>query len=81
MRKFSFRRAAPVLALAVSIPAVSGIAATATKADAQPFPKSCQEVQTHFPHAHNGDYVLFNNGNLFTVYCDMSGTPSEYINL
>src|SRR5262249_24465071 len=43
---------------------------------------SCQGVRTFAPNAPDGDYLLFNNGRLITVYCaDMSTAPKEYIDL
>ena len=81
MPRFSFRRPAIVLALATALPMVGAV--TAHAADQQfPFPGSCQEIHNLFPFARDGDYILFNNGNVFTVFCfDMNGTPREYINL
>jgi GON domain len=78
--KFSFRRSAFVMALALTIPAITGIAAHA--AAAQPLPSNCQEIHNHNHHARDGKYTLYDNGYIFTVYCDdMKGNPQAYINL
>jgi plastocyanin len=60
----------------------------ASKAPAQaaslplPLPATCQDIKTATPLAPDGSYLLYNNGILFTVYCnDMTGTPAEYITL
>lgn len=46
------------------------------------FYSSCADIHRHLVKAPDGDYLLYNNGNLFTVYCDnMSTTPREYIDL
>jgi hypothetical protein len=47
------------------------------------FYSSCGDIHRHLVKAPDGDYLLYNSGNLFTVYCDdMSGnTPREYIDL
>jgi GON domain len=78
--KFSFRRSAFVMALALTIPAITGIAAHA--AVAVPLPSNCQEIHNHNHHARDGKYTLYDNGYIFTVYCDdMKGNPQAYINL
>src|ERR1700743_1032972 len=47
-----------------------------------PLPATCQAIKTLTPLAPDGNYLLYNNGILFTVYCDgMAGTPAEYITL
>ena len=47
------------------------------------FYSSCGDIRRHLVKAPDGDYLLYNNGNLFTVYCDdmSSNTPREYIDL
>ncbi|HEX3513547.1 MAG TPA: GON domain-containing protein [Trebonia sp.] len=47
------------------------------------FYKSCTDIHRHLVKAPDGDYLLYNNGNLFTVYCDdmSTNTPREYIDL
>jgi hypothetical protein len=43
---------------------------------------TCQAIHNSEPHATDGQYLLFNNGNLLTVYCaGMSTTPQSYITL
>ncbi|MFL6054038.1 MAG: GON domain-containing protein [Actinoallomurus sp.] len=44
---------------------------------------SCQDIHRAIPIARDGTYLLFNNGNIFTVYCSRMATimPSEYIDL
>lgn len=43
---------------------------------------SCQDIHRAIPPARDGTYLLYNNGNIFTVYCHhMATTPSEYIDL
>jgi hypothetical protein len=43
---------------------------------------TCQAIHNSEPHATDGQYLLFNNGNLLTVYCaGMSTTPRSYITL
>lgn len=80
MPKFSFRRLAIVLALAIALPTAGAVAAHAA-AD-QLIPGTCQEIHNRIPFAPDGHYVLHNNGNIFTVFCyDMAGTPREYIDL
>jgi GON domain len=79
MPRFSFRRLAFVLALAIALPAAGAVAA---HADEFPYPGTCQDIHNQNPYARDGNYVLYNNGNLFTVFCyDMTGTPREYIDL
>jgi len=79
MPRFSFRRPAFVLALAIALP----IAGATTAHAADPLiPGTCQDIHHQNPLAKDGNYILYNNGNLFTVFCyDMTGTPREYINL
>ena len=65
------------------------MAVAAMPAQAAPVPgssvkfySSCADIHRHLVKAPDGDYLLYNNGNLFTVYCDdMSTTPREYIDL
>jgi hypothetical protein len=47
------------------------------------FYSSCGDIRRHLVKAPDGDYLLYNNGNLFTVYCDdmSSNMPREYIDL
>lgn len=47
------------------------------------FYSSCGDIHRHLVKAPDGDYLLYNNGNLFTVYCDdmSSNMPREYIDL
>jgi hypothetical protein len=47
------------------------------------FYSSCGDIRRHLVKAADGDYLLYNNGNLFTVYCDdmSSNMPREYIDL
>jgi hypothetical protein len=43
---------------------------------------NCQDIKTAIPGAKDGNYILYDNNTLFTVYCyDMASTPSEYISL
>jgi GON domain len=54
----------------------------AAHADDQALPSTCQDIHSQNPLARDGNYILYNNGNIFTVFCyDMTGTPREYINL
>ncbi len=85
MVKRLFRHSGPILALSV-IP----MAAAAMPAQAAPVPgssvkfySSCADIRRHLVKAPDGDYLLYNNGNLFTVYCDdmSSNMPREYIDL
>ena len=79
MTRFSFRRPAIVMALAIAIPAISSMTAHAANL---PLPSSCQDIHNHNHHARNGNYILYDNGNIFTVYCyGMPGTPRAYIDL
>ena len=65
------------------------MAAAAMPAQAAPMPgssvkfySSCADIHRHLVKAPDGDYLLYDNGNLFTVYCDdMSTMPREYIDL
>ena len=81
MSKFPLRRSALVLALAIAFPLV-GTVATAHASSQQAFPSSCAEIHNQNPKGTDGNYALYNDNTLFTVYCyDMSGTPREYITL
>jgi hypothetical protein len=74
-----FRVSALLAALCATIPATG-----ATPAHAAPIQlfSSCQDVRRAIPIARDGTYLLYNNGNIFTVYCShMATTPSEYIDL
>ncbi|NMO21696.1 hypothetical protein HPC49_32720 [Pyxidicoccus fallax] len=48
-------------------------------------PATCQELKNSNPHAVDGEYVLYFNGNPiqpWTAWChDMAGTPTEYLTL
>ena len=80
MSKFPFRRSALVLALAVAFP-LAGSVATA-HASNQPLPGTCADIHKQDPKAKDGNYIIYNDSTLFTVYCyDMAGTPREYITL
>ena len=66
------------------------MAVAAMPAQAAPVPgssvkfySSCADIHRHLVKAPDGDYLLYNNGNLFTVYCDdmSSNMPREYIDL
>ncbi len=86
MSRFPFRRSAVVLALAVAFPLAGTVATAATAATARPsdhfVPSSCADIHNQDPRAKDGNYILYNNHIIFTVYCyDMSGTPREYITL
>jgi hypothetical protein len=80
-----FRHSLPILALSVVPLAAATIPAQAAPAPASPveFYKSCADIHRHLVKAPDGDYLLYNNGNLFTVYCDAmsTNTPREYIDL
>ena len=80
MSKFPFRRSALVLALAIAFP-LAGSVATA-HASNQPLPGTCADIHKQDPKAKDGNYIIYNDSTLFTVYCyDMAGTPREYISL
>jgi len=80
MSKFPFRRSALVLALAIAFP-LAGSVATA-HASNQPLPCTCADIHKQNPKAKDGNYIIYNDSTLFTVYCyDMAGTPREYISL
>lgn len=80
MSKFPFRRSALVLALAVAFP-LAGSVATA-HASNQPLPGTCADIHKQNSKAKDGNYIIYNDSTLFTVYCyDMAGTPREYISL
>lgn len=86
MTKISFRRSLFVLALASAVPALCAVpahaAAKPAHTDFAGIPGSCRQIHDSHRHARDGKYILFSNGNLFTVYCyDMMGTPREYIDL
>lgn len=86
MTKVSFRRPLFILALAVAVPTACAIPAHAAGMPARAafglLPGSCKDIHNSHPDAPDGNYVLFSNGNLFTVYCyGMTGTPREYIDL
>jgi hypothetical protein len=87
MIKFSFRRSALAMVAGIAIPAISGMtaASAATQASSHPIrlPSSCQEIHNLDHHARNGNYTLYDNGYIITVYCDgmRRGTPEAYISL
>jgi hypothetical protein len=86
MAENSFRRPLFILAAAIAVPAACAVPARAAAKSAHTafaaIPGSCQEIHNRHHHARDGRYVLYNNGNLFTVYCyGMTGTPREYIKL
>jgi hypothetical protein len=80
-----FRHSLPILALSVVPLAAATMPAQAAPVPASPvqFYKSCADIHRHLVKAPDGDYLLYNNGNLFTVYCDDMSTnmPREYIDL
>jgi GON domain len=79
-----FRHSVPILALSVVPMAVAAMPAQAAPVPGSSvkFYSSCADIHRHLVKAPDGDYLLYNNGNLFTVYCDdMSTTPREYIDL
>ncbi len=54
----------------------------ATTAPNPLYPESCQDIRYTNPSATDGDYVIYPNNQVFTVYCnDMAGSPSEYLSL
>jgi hypothetical protein len=76
-----FRTSASLLALSAALLAIGEIPAHAAPATSTLF-GNCQDIKNLIPGAGDGNYVLFDNDTLFTVYCnDMAGTPSEYISL
>jgi hypothetical protein len=80
-----FRHSLPILALSVVPMAIAAMPAQAAPAPGSSvhFYSSCGDIRRHLVKAPDGDYLLYNNGNLFTVYCDdmSSNTPREYIDL
>jgi GON domain-containing protein len=80
-----FRHSLPILALSVVPLAIATMPAQAAPVPASPvqFYSSCGDIHRHLVKAPDGDYLLYNNGNLFTVYCDDMSTnmPREYIDL
>jgi GON domain len=80
-----FRHSLPILALSVVPMAIAAMPAQAAPVPGPSvqFYSSCGAIHRHLVKAPDGDYLLYNNGNLFTVYCDgmSSKTPTEYINL
>ena len=76
MNRFKFITVFVVLAMLFSFANVSPASAAAT------YPENCQDILDANPAATDGDYVIYPNGQVFTVYCyDMAGTPSEYLTL
>lgn len=79
MARFLFRSSAALLVLSAAMLAIGEIPAQASNVHLF---SSCRDIESIFPYAPDGDYVLYNNGNLFTVYCyNMATAPSEYIDL
>jgi hypothetical protein len=80
-----FRHSLPILALSVVPMAMASMPAQAAPAPGSSvhFYSSCGDIRRHLVKAPGGDYLIYNSGNLFTVYCDdmSSNTPREYINL
>jgi hypothetical protein len=79
-----FRHSVPILALSILPLALAALPAQAAPVPASSvqFYSSCADIHRHLVKVPDGDYLLYNDGNLFTVYCaDMSTTPREYINL
>ncbi len=73
------RISAFLVALCAALPVVAQAPAQAA---ALPLFGSCQGIRRLIPFAHDGNYLLVNNGRIFTVYChNMSTAPSEYITL
>lgn len=60
-----------------------GVIVGTTSVWAAPFlPTSCQEIRNADPTATDGEYEIYPNEQVFTVYCyDMAGTPHEYLTL
>ena len=85
MIKRLFRHSLPILALSVVPMAIAAMPAQAAPAPGSSvhFYGSCGDIRRHLVKAPDGDYLLYNNGNLFTVYCDdmSSNMPREYIDL
>jgi hypothetical protein len=80
-----FRHSLPILALSVVPMAIAAMPAQAAPVPGSSvhFYSSCGDIRRHLVKAPDGDYLLYNNGNLFTVYCDdmSSNMPREYIDL
>jgi hypothetical protein len=80
-----FGQSLPILALAVVPMAIAAMPAQATPVPGSSvhFYSSCGEIRRHLVKVPDGDYLLYNNGNLFTVYCAGMSTnmPREYIDL
>ena len=85
MIKRLFRHSLPILALSVVPMAMASMSARAAQAPGSSvhFYSSCGDIRRHLVKAPDGDYLIYNNGNLFTVYCDdmSSNMPREYIDL
>jgi GON domain len=80
-----FRQSLPILALSVVPMAIAAMPAQAVPAPGSSvqFYSSCADIHRHLVKAPDGDYLLYNNGTLFTVYCDdmYTNAPREYIDL
>ena len=85
MIKRLFKRSLPILALSAVPMALAAIPAQAAPVPASSvhFYSSCADIRQHLVKAPDGDYLLYNNGILFTAYCAgmYSKTPREYIDL
>jgi hypothetical protein len=80
MKKHLFGWASVLISALTVVPMAMG----ATPADASPVHNfsTCRAIKEALPAARDGNYLLYNGGNLFTAYCyDMATTPSEYIDL
>jgi GON domain len=80
-----FRHSLPILALSVVPMAIASMPAQAAPVPGSSvhFYSSCGDIRRHLVKAPDGDYLIYDNGNLFTVYCDdmSSNMPREYIDL
>lgn len=80
MKKHFFGWAAVLISALTVVPMAMG----AAPADASPVHlfSTCEAIKEGQPAARDGNYLLYNGGNLFTAYCyDMAATPREYIDL
>lgn len=80
MRKNTALRRTALLAVSGALMAMG--AQVPAHAQSMPFQATCQDIHNLMPSAPDGDYILYNNGTLLTVYCaDMATAPAEYVNL
>lgn len=80
MARSPFRTSAVLAALCAAAPMAWAVPAHAQQPSL--LPGTCQEVHQRIPIAPDGNYLLTNDGRLFTVYCaGMKSTPSGYITL